>query len=194
LGATGFVGRKQPLTSQMAKRHRLFFALEPDEKVRREIHAVQKKLDCNGRKVPENQFHITLAFLGMQPAEMIPEVSAIASRVPFSPCALVLDRFGIFRRAGVLWIGTTIIPAALQNFHQALLDELERADIGYDRKAWEPHLTLYRRLRNRPVIMDTVPVTWQLNQFSLVESINVKSGIEYCRQGCWKSGSSAIYP
>ena len=71
----------------MTKKHRLFFALEPDEKVRREIHAVQKKLDCNGRKVPENQFHITLAFLGMQPAEMIPEVSAIASRVPFSPCS-----------------------------------------------------------------------------------------------------------
>jgi 2'-5' RNA ligase len=176
----------------MTKKHRLFFALEPDEKIRREIHAVQTKLACNGRKVPEWQFHITLAFLGMQPAEIIPEVSAIASRVPFSPCNLVLDRFGIFRHAGVLWIGTTIIPAALQSFHQALLDELERADIGYDRKAWEPHLTLYRRLRKRPVIMETVPVTWQLNQFSLIESINVKSGIEYCRQGCWKSGSSVI--
>jgi 2'-5' RNA ligase len=178
----------------MTKKHRLFFALEPDEKIRREFHAVQKKLACKGRMVPERQFHITLAFLGMQPAEVIPEVSAIASRVPFSACSLVLDRFGIFRRAGVLWIGATIVPAALQKFHQALLDELERADIGYDRKAWKPHLTLYRRLRNRPVIMETVPVTWQLNQFSLVESINVKSGVEYCRQGCWKSGSSAIYP
>jgi len=178
----------------MTKTHRLFFALEPDEKVRREIHAVQKKLDCNGRMVPENQFHVTLAFLGMQPAEIIPEVSAIASRVPFSPCSLVLDRFGIFRRAGVLWIGATIIPAALQNFQLALLDNLERADIGYDRKAWKPHLTLYRRLRNRPVIMETVPVTWRLNEFSLIESINVKSGIEYHRQGCWKYGSSEIYP
>ncbi len=178
----------------MTKKHRLFFALEPDEKVRREIHAVQKKLACNGRKVPREQFHITLAFLGMQPAEIIPEVSAIASCVPFTPCSLVLDRPGTFRRAGVLWIGATIIPAALRNFHQALLDELERADIGYDHKAWEPHLTLYRRLRNSPVIMETVPVTWRLNQFSLIESINVKSGIEYCRQGCWKSGSLVVYP
>ena len=176
----------------MTKKHRLFFALEPDEKVRQEIHAVQEQLACNGRKVPEKQFHITLAFLGMQPAEIIPEVSAVASRVPFSPCSLVLDRFGIFRRAGVLWLGTTVIPAALQNFQLALLDELEKADIGYDRKTWKPHITLYRRLRNRPVIMETVPVTWQLNQFSLVESINVKSGVEYCRQGCWKSGSSVI--
>jgi len=114
--------------------------------------------------------------------------------VHFSPCSLVFDRFGIFRRAGVLWMGATIVPAALQKFQQALLDELERADIGYDRKAWEPHLTLYRRLRNRPVIMETVPVTWRLNEFSLIESINVKSGIEYHRQGCWKYGSSEIYP
>ncbi len=178
----------------MTKKHRLFFALEPGEKVRREIHAVQKKLACSGRKVPPEQFHVTLAFLGMQPAEIIPEVAAIASRMHFSPCSLVLDRLGVFRRAGVLWMGATIIPAALQNFQQTLLDELERADIGYDRKAWKPHLTLYRRLRNSPVIMATVPVTWQLNQFSLIESINVKSSIEYCRQGCWKNGSAAIYP
>lgn len=176
----------------MTKRHRLFFALEPDEKLRQEMHAVQKKLACNGRKVPAGQFHVTLAFLGMQPAEIIPEVSAIASRVPFSACSLVLDRLGVFRRAGVLWMGATIIPPALQSFHQTLLDELEKADIGHDRKAWEPHLTLYRRLRNRPVIMAPVPVTWQLDQFSLIESINVKSDIEYRRRGCWKSRSSAI--
>jgi len=176
----------------MTTKHRLFFALEPDDKVRQEIQAMQKQLDCNGRKVPIEQFHVTLAFLGMQPAEIIPEVSAIASRVPFSDCSLVLDRLGVFRRAGVLWLGATIIPATLQNFQQALLDELEKAGIGYDRKAWKPHLTLYRRLRNRPVIMATNPVIWQLNQFSLIESINVKSGVEYCRQGCWKSGSSEI--
>jgi 2'-5' RNA ligase len=178
----------------MKTKHRLFFALELDEKIKQEIYAVQKKLACNGRKVPTEQFHVTLAFLGMQPAEIIPEVSAIASRVPFSACSLVLDQLGQFRRAGVLWIGATNIPAALQTFHRALLDELEKADIGYDRKAWKPHLTLYRRLRNRPVIMAPVQVTWQLSQFSLIESINVKSGIEYCRQGCWKSGSSVNYP
>jgi len=176
----------------MTKKHRLFFALEPDETVRREIYTIQNKLAYSGRKVAQEKFHITLAFLGMQPAEVIPEVSAIASHVHFNPCSLRLDRLGIFRRAGVLWIGATKIPDALRDFHQALLGELERADIGYDRKAWKPHLTLYRRLRNCPVIMETNPVIWQLNQFSLIESINVKSGIEYCRRGCWKNGSAVI--
>ena len=83
----------------MTTKHRLFFALEPDDSVRQEIHTVQKKLACNGRKVPTEQFHVTLAFLGMQPAEIIPEVSAIASRVPFSACSLVLEPPGQLRRA-----------------------------------------------------------------------------------------------
>ncbi len=174
----------------MTKKHRLFFALEPDEKVRREIQTVQNQLACSGRRVPEEQFHITLAFLGMQPAEIIPQVSVIAAGLPFTPCNLVLDRPGLFRRAGVLWIGPSEIPAALQNFHRALLDELEKAGIGHDRKVWKPHLTLYRRLRNRPAIMDTVEVHWHLNHFSLIESINVKSGVEYRRRGHWKRGSS----
>lgn len=176
----------------MTKKHRLFFALEPDAQVRREIFATQKKLACSGRMIPQERFHVTLAFLGMQPAGVIPEVSAIATRVHFNPCSLVLDQLGIFRRAGVLWIGATIIPAALRNFHQALLDELEGADIGHDRKAWRPHLTLYRRLRNKPVIGETVAVTWQLNQYSLIESINVKNGVEYHRLGNWKGGASGI--
>ncbi len=173
----------------MTKRHRLFFALEPDEKNRCEIHAVQNHLACTGRRVPPEQFHITLAFLGMQPAEIIPEVSAIAADLPFNPCSLVLDRIGRFRRAGVLWIGSMAIPPALQDFHRALLDELEKAGIGHDRKAWQPHLTLYRRLRDRSLVMDTVEVHWRLNHFSLIESVNIKGGVEYHRLGHWKSST-----
>jgi 2'-5' RNA ligase len=173
----------------MTKTHRLFFALDPGEQVRREISTVQKQLEVSGRLVPGPQFHITLAFLGQQPPDIIRELCALASRLHFTPCTLVLNRLGTFRRAGVLWLGAKVIPPALRDFQQTLLLELENAGIGFDRKAWKPHLTLYRRLRNRPVIMDTNPVSWRLNEFSLLESVNVKNGVEYHRQGCWKSGS-----
>lgn len=176
----------------MTKKHRLFFALEPNQKVRREIHAVQKKLACSGRMIPTERIHITLAFLGQQTPEMIPQLCAIASRLHFEPCTLVLDRLGTFRRVRVLWLGATVIPASLRDFHQTLLSELEKSGIGFDRKAWKPHLTLYRRLRNKTGIMERVAVNWRLNQFSLMESINVQGGVEYCRQGHWQSGSSVI--
>ncbi len=176
----------------MTNKHRLFFALEPDEKVRREVHAVQTKLDCGGRQTPSEKIHVTLAFLGQQAAEKIPVLCAIASRLHFEPCTLVLDQIGTFRRVSVLWLGATVIPAPLRDFHQALLGELETAGIGFDRKAWKPHLTLYRRLRNKTGIMEPVAVNWRLNQFSLIESINVQGCVEYCRQGHWKSASPAI--
>jgi len=173
----------------MTKSQRLFFALEPGEKVRHEIGAVQKELEGIGRIIPAPQFHVTLAFLGQQPPEMFQNLCAMASRLHFKPCTLVLDRLGSFRRAGVLWLGTTAIPDALRDFQQTMLLELEHAGIEFDRKVWKPHLTLYRRLRNKPVIMDSNPVSWRLNEFSLLESVNVKNGVEYHRQGCWKSGS-----
>ena len=178
----------------MTKTHRLFFALEPDEKVRHEIFAIQKELEGSGRVIPASQLHITLAFLGQQPPEMIRTLCALASRLHFNSCTLVLDRLGTFRRAGVLWLGASAIPDALRDFQQNLLLELEHDGIGFDRKTWKPHLTLYRRLRNRPVIMETNPVRWRLNEFSLIESVTVKNGVEYHRQGCWKCGSSEIYP
>ena len=176
----------------MTKKHRLFFALEPDQKVRREIYAVQKKLACSGRMIPTERIHATLAFLGQQAPEMIPQLCEIASRLNFEPCTLVLDRLGTFRRVSVLWLGATVIPASLRDFHQDLLRKLEKAGIGFDRKAWKPHLTLYRRLRNKTGIMEPVAVNWRLNQFSLIESINVQGGVEYCRQGHWKSGLPVI--
>ena len=120
----------------MTKKHRLFFALEPDQKSGGKIYAVQKKLACSGRMIPTERIHVTLAFLGQQAPEMIPQLCEIASRLNFEPCMLVLDRLGTFRRVSVLWLGATVIPASLRDFHQALLSELEKAGIGFDRKAW----------------------------------------------------------
>ena len=105
---------------------------------------------------------------------------------------MVLDQLGSFRRTGVLWLGASTIPAALQDFHQSLIEAIESSGIDRDRKQWKLHLTLYRRLRKPPPIMEIVPVTWPLDGFSLIESVSVKSGVEYHRQGHWKSGSSVV--
>jgi 2'-5' RNA ligase len=175
---------------QVNAKHRLFFALEPDDRVRKEVHAIQKKLPGCGRAVRPAQFHITLAFLGMQSSPVIPLLCGLASTLTFEPCNLVLDQVGRFPRAGVLWLGASTIPEALEDFLQSLIEVIESAGIDRDQKAWQPHVTLYRRLRNSPSIMDTVAVNWPLNGFSLIESVSVNNGVEYHRQGHWKSGSS----
>lgn len=169
----------------MSKRCRLFFALEPSEVVRNQVSVVQRSLSADGRAVDPAQFHVTLAFLGMQPADVIPRLQSMASGLILRPCTIVLDRFGRFRHAGVLWLGSHTVPTELEAFHHSLLDGLEQAGIDRDRKPWEMHLTLYRRLRKLPPIMEPVPVMWPLDGFSLIESVSVKGGVEYHRRGQW---------
>ena len=171
--------------------HRLFFALNPDDRVRRRVGEFQKHLDTGGRAVPAPNFHVTLAFLGMQPPDVIPPVRNIASQLAFEPCRLTLDSIGQFRQAGVLWLGTKQVPPELQEFQQALVDRLLRAEIGYDRKPWKFHLTLYRKMRKQPPIIEPVNIEWTLNGFSLIESISVNRGVEYHSIGHWEAQSRA---
>jgi len=171
----------------MGKPHRLFFALEPDASVRRDVVKFQGAINTKGRAVPAPNFHVTLAFLGMQQPEVIPQVLAIAATLKFRPCRIVLDRPGQFRRAAVFWLGASEVPAELDEFQHALVGALLEAGIGYDRKPWKFHLTLYRKMRKAPPIMDPVAIEWRLNGFSLIESVSVKSGVEYHTIGQWKA-------
>jgi 2'-5' RNA ligase len=171
----------------MTDRRRLFFALEPADAVRREVHRVQQALAVQGRAVIPEQFHVTLAFLGMQPAEVIPVLQSMASRLVLPECTILLDRIGRFSRTGVLWLGASDIPPGLDAFHLSLVEGLERVGVDRDRKPWEPHLTLYRRLRKPSPIMPDVRVVWPLDGFSLIESVSVKSGVEYRNHGQWRA-------
>jgi 2'-5' RNA ligase len=170
-----------------AKSHRLFFALNPDERARTRVHRFQQSLGGNGRAVPPANFHVTLAFLGMQQPEVIPEVCAIASRLTFKPCQVVLDQLGQFRKAGVVWLGASRVPDVLADFQQTLVEALLDAGIGYDRKPWKYHLTLYRKMRIPSRIMDPIEIKWWLNGFSLIESVSVNRGVEYHSIGQWQA-------
>jgi len=171
------------------KGHRLFFAVVPDRAVRRRIGQVQQSLAVSGRAAKPGQFHATLAFLGMQQPDVIPQIRDIASRLTFQPCRIEMDRFGQFRRAGVLWLGASEVPAALRDFQNTLVAALLEAGIGHDRKAWKFHITLYRKMRKPPPIMDPAAIEWSLNGFELIESVSVGNGVEYHSIGHWKAGS-----
>lgn len=169
--------------------HRLFFALVPGARIRKRIEQVQSDLRVTGRAATPHQFHATLAFLGMQQPEQIPQIESIASRLSFEHCKIVMDRIGRFKRAGVLWLGASRIPQPLVRFQQSLVEALLDAGIGHDRKAWEFHITLYRKMRMRSPIMNPVAIEWSLHGFELIESVSIRSGVEYHSIGHWKAQS-----
>lgn len=169
-------------------RKRLFFALNPDDRVRREAATVQRELGVEGRAVPPANFHVTLAFLGMHDADLIPRVCDVAAGLAFEPCSITFDRIGRFKRAGVLWLGASEVPDSLTAFQHGLVGALLEAGIGHDRKPWKPHLTLYRKMRTMPPTMGPVEVRWRLESFSLVESVSVSRGVVYHDITSWKAG------
>lgn len=168
-----------------SRRHRLFFALDPPPDVRRRIADLQRGLAVEGRAVPAQNFHVTLAFLGMQPPEVIPAACAVAAGLALPPCDVVFDRLGHFRRAGVLWLGASRIPDELRDFQHDLVGALLEAGIGYDRKPWKFHLTLYRKMRKSPPTMDPIAIRWRLDGFGLIESVSVNRGVEYHAVAAW---------
>ncbi len=172
----------------MSKARRLFFALVPGPLVASQIEELQKSLPLTGRPAKPHQLHATLAFLGMQLPEVIPDILSVASGLKFRSCLCVMDRLGQFRRAGVLWLGASKVPAELMDFQQALVGSLLEAGIGYDLKPWEFHITLYRKLRKRPEIIPPIAIEWPLDGFHLIESVSVGRGVEYHSIGHWKAG------
>lgn len=152
----------------MAGPLRLFFALWPDETTRKALSEWQSAIP--GRKVPPENLHITLAFLGEQPASAVPGLSAILERVFSDTIRLKLDKLGYFPNSRISWAGMKDIPAELTQLYKGLAAALAEQSISYDRRnRFKPHITLARH-SSRTASADLQPVIWHANHLVLVES------------------------
>ncbi len=171
----------------MTDRARLFFALDPDERVRQRLGRIQADLALPARRVPLPNLHITLAFLGDVAAADIGRLQTLAGTVDLPAVRLMLDRLGWFPRAGVAWLGCARPPPALSEFQQALTRCLLREGFAPDTRAWQPHVTLYRNLRTRWEKIPFEAVAWPLQGFCLLRSTSAERGPRYEPLGHWQA-------
>ena len=161
---------------------RLFFALWPDHSVRaalmREYDSL-RDLPGLGRRVTPANLHITLHYLGNTSAEQKKCFIEQARRVSFQPFTLTLDRLGFFPRAAVSWIAPAKTPAALNNLHQALGDEIARCGFNSEQRAYHPHVTMARKIKLSHPPEPLNPLTWRVASFALVHSRSQPAGVEY---------------
>ena len=77
---------------------RLFLAAWPNADVRAQLASlVEQCAACGqGRAIPAENLHLTLAFLGDLPQERIGEIEELAERLEPAPVQMSLDRFGHF--------------------------------------------------------------------------------------------------
>lgn len=133
---------------------RLFIALTCTDAERAELARDQAALLARTRKarpVAAGNFHLTLAFLGMQNEEgerAVAEAIAGAAHT-CKPVRLALGPLGAFhrRRGGsIVWRGVAEVPE-LDHLQRTLVHELAQRGIELDARPFVGHITLARNVR-----------------------------------------------
>lgn len=170
---------------------RLFFALWPDDPVRREIYAASRRAvtRCGGKPIPPENFHITLAFLGSFALEGIEPVVATANdaagEVQGAGFVLALDRFGHWPGSKVVWFGCTRVPDAAYALAQALRERLRLHALKPDGQRFVPHLTLVRWVQQADSFETPAAIRWNVRDFVLVRSVSRPGGVDYTVLKSW---------
>lgn len=176
---SGSRGARSPL-------QRLFFALWPDDAVRREIGAIAGCLPRQaGRLVARENFHITLLFLGPMDAERRACAERAADSVAGHAFVLALDQIGWWRGPRVVWIGAPVVPDALAALAGNLYAGVSGCGIALDKRPFHAHVTIARKARRAVRADPPDPVAWQVRSFSLVESVTRSDGAQYTILKTW---------
>ena len=130
---------------------RLFVALSLPDALRDELSMM-----CGGipgaRWVPEENYHLTLRFIGEVPGWQAQEVDEALAGVRAPGFDLTLRGVGTFQKAGriaALWVGVEKTEPLL--FLQAKVETaLQRIGLEPERKRFAPHVTLARTDRAAP--------------------------------------------
>ena len=161
---------------------RLFLAILLNDAMRASLLRAQTQLKrggVRGRFTPEENLHLTLAFIGewSDPNAVL----AAMETVPFSPFSLRLGGIGSF--PGLLWAGVEE-NAALETYVRRLRRCLAEAGIPYDRKSFQAHITLVRRAAFQTPPALTLPEAGMtVRGVSLMRSDRGKTGMLYTELG-----------
>lgn len=179
----------KPAAPEGAPTRRLFFALWPDPVLKAAIAGAARTpaRAVSGRRVRDENLHLTVLFLGAVAAESEARLVQAAAAVRSAPFELVLDRVGSFFRAKVLWVGPSQVPPQIGELRRQLETAARAAGVAFDPKPLVPHVTCYRDVRPkkgtdtfstpgpspgkgvRP-LFQVEPLRWPVRSFALVVS------------------------
>ena len=169
-----------------APARRLFFALWPDETQRRALeHAAAKAVrHSGGRPVPVANLHVTLAFLGSVAAVRIPDLQRIAreqaARLAHdAPPTPTFARPAHWKEAQVLCALAAEQSPSARGLTVALQEAAAAIGLSPDRKPFQAHVTLARKVVRPAAMLRLRPVVWTFDAFALIDSRTEPSGPIY---------------
>lgn len=170
---------------------RVFIAIEFNESIKGYLHKVQdmvKEESSAGNFTSEDNFHLTLKFIGEAEADRIEAIKGCIDDVALvhNRFKLNFDRLGNFPRGNrsIVWIGIRESELLLK-LQAALEASLEKAGFPKDDKKFTAHITLvrqaalkvdFRRLKEK-VEIEAADIA--ADKISLMESTRVDGRLRY---------------
>lgn len=148
---------------------RVFFALWPDDGLRVRLAALARKMPADGRLVPAEHLHLTLAFPGTVSSEVVAGLISRAAAIQGAPIHLRLDHFGHFPGPRVAWLGSVETPPELESLAASLQEVCRDSGVRMDDRPFRPHVTL-RRFVTRFESVPIDPLDWWADRVVLIES------------------------
>jgi len=141
---------------------RLFFALVPDDGLRRELAELALVVAdrVHGRAIPAGHIHLTLVFLGNVPRARLDIAQEAAHPIPSPPFDLRFQTLGRFRRSDVTWIAPLGAAKEADDLARALAERLTDRGFLLERREFHPHVTLARRSARPPPKLEFTPFDW----------------------------------
>ena len=163
--------------------------------------------------IPQQNFHITLAFLGVISKKQQNDITNIISEkyddikqrlsnflqgnyTNTDALKLTLSQLGHFNKAQVLHLMPASSPDWLSYLEKVIIELCQQSDILLDSRAYKPHLSLYRKAITplalpEPLLLNTQFLNGFCHQlsiesFSLYHSYSNTSGVTYLPIHTWK--------
>ena len=160
---------------------RLFFGLWPDNRQRERLRDTVAPLAkiVEGQAVFRGNWHITLAFLGECPANMVQPLLQRAAEIPVEPFRLRFDRVEYWVRPKIACLVPSTVPTELQQLVERLNALCLDVGMTVEDKTYRPHMTLVRRARPFETQRLAQPLTMEWTGFELLESISDRGESRY---------------
>ena len=165
---------------------RLFIAIGLSDEMKDALVRAQNDMydrGVRGGYTPEENMHVTLAFIGEYP-EAQTVMDALAA-VSFTPFELSLEGIGCF---GDLWWAGLKGSAPLEALARRVRRALAEGAIPFDKKRFSPHITLIRRASKDASGVAVPPASMRVDAVSLMRSERGRSGMIYTELGRIEAG------
>jgi 2'-5' RNA ligase len=166
---------------------RLFFAALPGPEVRRRLESAADamRLPPDARRVPAENYHMTVAFAGEVSQVQAAALRAAGAGDRPAEFAVSFTSYEYWHKSEVVVAAASDYPSRLLELHGRLRAEFDRLGLVRDAMAFRAHVTLARKVTQAPVLKAMSPFCWRVQALHLVRSSGSAAGSVYTVVDTW---------